>query len=144
MFPSKEKNLITCVYLFKLMPLNIYIFFFLQLRHTSFCVLSLSVFAEKWTNLEHDQSEWTLRRQHAGRRYVCVCLCLCVLSVSGVYLQCVALGVPVVSGVSSCNVCLGLCLGFCTVSSAVAGGKLVCVCADSFLQMSCKIYLILK
>ena len=56
-----------------------------------------------------------------------MCLCLCVLSVSGVYLQCVVLGVPVVGGVSSCNVCLGLCLGFCTVSSAVAGGKLVCV-----------------
>lgn len=50
---------------------------------------------------------------------------MCV-SVNTVYLQCETLGdIPVVGGVR--NVCVCLCLGICTVSSAVANGKLVCV-----------------
>ncbi len=53
---------------------------------------------------------------------------MCVCLVNTVCLHCVTLGdVPVVVGVSSGDVCVCLCLGFCTVSSAVAEGKLVYV-----------------
>lgn len=32
----------------------------------SYLSVSLSAFAEKWTDLQHDQPEWTLGGQHPG------------------------------------------------------------------------------
>lgn len=53
-------------------------------------------------------------------------MCFCPINIA--YLQGVTLAnAPVVGGVSSGNVCVPLHLGFCTVSFAVAKGKLVCV-----------------
>ena len=86
MFPSKEKNLITCVYLFKLMPLNIYIFFFYNLD------IPLSVFflfqslqkngqISSMTSLNGHSEDNTL----AEGTYVCVCVCVSYPSVVFIY-----------------------------------------------------------
>lgn len=55
---------------------------------------------------------------------------MCVFTISIVYLHSVTVAnVPVNSAVSSGDVCVCVCLrlGYCTVSTAVAKGKLVCV-----------------
>lgn len=85
-------------------------------------------YAEKRTDLQHEQLEWPLRGQDAGRRCVYVC-------VHPLLYVCASVR-------SNRTMCVCLHLGFSVVASAAAKGKHVCVwalfslCVCVCLQMS--------